>query len=261
VFVIFGCGYTGRRVAERLLGRGDRVLATTRHPIEIQGAEVLRFDAAPDAALDFVPDGARVLYSIPALSPDPAPEIFRRLAGRIDRLVYLSTTSVYGRQQEVDEHTPVAPVSAADRARVAAEEAALGGPWSGTVLRPAAIYGPGRGVHVRMQEGSFRLAGEGLNFVSRIHVDDLAAICDAALRCNLSGAWPVADREPCRSRDIARFCADLLGVDMAPMAAPHELHATRRADRKVDAGALLRALGVELRYPSYRQGIPASVSS
>jgi nucleoside-diphosphate-sugar epimerase len=243
-----------------LIACGERVVATTRHAMDLPGAEVARFEASADAPLDFVPAGARVLYSIPALAPDPAPEIFRRLGGRVERLVYLSTTSVYGTQREVNESTPVAPVSESERARVRAEQAALGGPWSGIVLRPAAIYGPGRGVHVRMRAGSFRLAGEGLNFVSRIHVDDLAGICEAALRSDLGGAWPVADREPCRSREIAQFCASFLGVPMAAEASPEELHATRRADRRVDGSAILRALGVELRYPSYRLGIPASDS-
>jgi nucleoside-diphosphate-sugar epimerase len=229
--------------------------------MDIPEADIVRFDASAEAPLDFVPDGARVLYSIPALTPDPAPAILARLTGRIERLVYLSTTSVYGRQREVNEDTPVAPVSESARARVQAEIAALGGPWSGMVLRPAAIYGPGRGVHVRMQQGTFRLAGAGMNFVSRIHVEDLAAMCVAALLSDLGGAWPVADAEPCRSREIAEFCARLFDVPMAPEASPEELHSTRRADRKVDGSAVLRALGIQLRYPSYRLGIRASVLS
>jgi nucleoside-diphosphate-sugar epimerase len=130
--------------------------------------------------------------------------------------------------------------------------------WSWLILRPAAIYGPDRGVHVAMREGTHRLWGSGENRVSRIHVDDLAAHAEAGLLSELSGAWPVADDEPCRAREIAQFCADLLGVPMPP---PSELKGedTRRADRRVDGRAVRLRLGVELQYPSYRVGIPAAL--
>jgi Trk K+ transport system NAD-binding subunit len=47
--VILGCGYTGRRVAERLLGRGISVLCTTRDPSKLEdlarrGAAVVRVE-------------------------------------------------------------------------------------------------------------------------------------------------------------------------------------------------------------------------
>jgi nucleoside-diphosphate-sugar epimerase len=209
--------------------------------------------------MEFVPRSARVLYSIPALDPDPTADVLRPIAGRVERVVYLSTTSVYGAQRDVDESTAVAPLSPSAKARVVAERQVLEGPWSSMVLRPAAIYGPGRGVHVKMKAGAFLLAGAGLNYVSRIHVEDLAAVCEAALLSEVGGAWPVADEEPCPSREIAQYCADLLGVPMAREASPDELHATRRSDRRVEGSAVLRKLGVRLRYPSYRQGIPASV--
>ena len=35
---------------------------------------------------------------------------------------------------------------------------------------------------------------------------------------------------------------------------------TRRANRRVDGTAIRRALGLSLRYPSYREGIVASLS-
>jgi nucleoside-diphosphate-sugar epimerase len=127
------------------------------------------------------------------------------------------------------------------------------------VLRPAAIYGPDRGVHVSIREGRFRLAGDGANFVSRIHVHDLAAHVDAALWSGVSGAWPVADDEPCTSREIAAFCSTLLGVPMPSGAEPSELHHTRQANRRVDGSAIRKLLGLRLRYPTWREGIQASL--
>jgi nucleoside-diphosphate-sugar epimerase len=175
------------------------------------------------------------------------------------RTVYLSATGVYGSQSIVDERTLPTPETARTKARVAAEEAILGS-RGGLVLRPAAIYGPGRGVHIAVREGTFRLAGDGSNFVSRIHVDDLTAHCQAALFSDLGGAWPVADEEPCTSREIAEFCTALYGGTPLRAAGPAELGETRRADRRVDGSAVRRLLNIQLRYPSYRAGIPACIA-
>jgi nucleoside-diphosphate-sugar epimerase len=239
--VILGCGYTGARVAHRLARRGVRLIATTRHPERLAG---LAAEVVP--ALPEVPPGAVVLYSIPAFIP--------KLCVHAARVVYLSTTGVYGETVDVDELTAVSP-----HERLESEHAVLTGPWSGLVLRPAAIYGPGRGVHVRVARGDYPLVGDGSNYVSRIHVDDLAAICEAALFSSITGAYPVADDDPCSSREIVEFCARLLRVPMPPSVSAEDVHRTRRANRRVDGRAIRRILGVELKYPSYRVGIPASL--
>jgi len=71
-------------------------------------------------------------------------------------------------------------------ARLAAEGPVMAGPWSWCVLRPAAIYGPGRGAHESIRIGRWRIAGDGSNYTSRIHVDDLAALAAAAVACSFS---------------------------------------------------------------------------
>ena len=269
--LILGCGYTGRRVARRLLERGFAVTATSREPdslaaLERAGARALFLDVfdlpSLDALREAVAPGVLVLHSVPVLEGpggpvDPTPRLLSALGRRPRRVVYLSTTSVYGALREVDEKTEPAPASENAWLRLAAEAAVAAGPWSWMVLRAAAIYGPGRGVHEALRKGRFRLAGAGENYVSRIHVEDLAEVVVAAMLSEHTGAWPVADAEPCPSVEIARFCADLLGLPLPPAAAPEELHETRRSDRRVDGSAVLRLLGVKLRYPSYRLGIPA----
>lgn len=174
-------------------------------------------------------------------------------------MLYLSTTGIYGAQRDVDENTSPAPLTEREKLRIEAEAAVRCGPWTSLVLRPAAIYGPSRGVHVAMREGRFQLVGDGGNFVSRIHVDDLAAHVEAALLSDLTGAWPVADELPSTSREIAEFCSRLLDLPM-PESLPREAaHETRRADRRVDGRAIRARLGIGLRYPTYREGIPASL--
>jgi nucleoside-diphosphate-sugar epimerase len=241
-FLILGAGYTGSRVAARLRAAGHSVLDTT-------GRE-------PDWT--HLPAGVRVLYSIP---PDEGERdrlaILRGIAARV---VYISATSVYGGQHVVDENTPPAPRTEREWNRLRAEEAILVGPWSPLVLRPAAIYGPGRGVHVSLMQGRFRITGDGSNYVSRIHVDDLAALCEAGLLSDQCGAWPVADQEPATQRDIVEFCCGYLGLPLPRSAGPHEQHETLRSNRRVDGRAICTRLGIRLKYPSYRGGIPASIA-
>jgi nucleoside-diphosphate-sugar epimerase len=254
--VILGCGYTGSRVAESLSRAGVPVIATSRRPVPGRVA----FDAlASLQPLDVIPQGARVVYSIPVLEPDPTERILEALGRRPSRVIYLSTTGVYGAAAEVDEHTPAHPNSPEGAARVRAEQAVLSGPWSSVVLRPAAIYGPDRGVHVRVREGTFRLGGDGSNYVSRIHADDLADHVVRALFSDVGGVWPVADEEPATSKEIAEYCASLLNVPLPEAVPVDTLHHTRRANRRVDGSAIRRLLGVRLRYPSYRDGIRAAM--
>ena len=241
-FLILGAGYTGSRVAERLRARGFEVVATSGRPET--------YDAWQD-----IEAGTRVLYSIPPA--DGEVERLRRLEGRASRVVYLSSTGVYGETRDVDQHTAPAPRTARERARLVTEERVLSGPWSSMVLRPAAIYGPWRGVHESLRRGEFKLMGDGSNFVSRIHVDDLAALAEAALLSNEQGVWPVADEEPCESREMCEFCCRLLHLPMPPSVPREQLTETRRANRRVDGRAVCRLLGVSLVYPSYKVGVPA----
>jgi nucleoside-diphosphate-sugar epimerase len=258
--LILGCGYTGRRVALRLAATGHEVWVTSRHPnsIQVEGARAITMPA-----LRGLGPGLRVLHSVPLADgpSDPTPELFTLLPEDVERMVYLSTTGVYGAQHEVDEQTTPAPETPQACLRAAAEQLVLSGPWSAMVLRPAAIYGPGRGAHVAIPSGRFRLMGDGSNYVSRVHVDDLAALAAAAILSSEGGAWPVADREPAQSRTVAEFVCGLVGCPMPPSTSREELHETRRSDRRVNAGAVFHLLGVTPNYPSYREGIASALAA
>ena len=78
---------------------------------------------------------------------------------------------------------------------------------------------------------------------------------------DLHGVFPVADRLPAPSGEVAQFCATLLGLPLPPTVPDERLSSTRRSDRRVDGGAVLDRLGIDLRYPTYREGIPASVAA
>jgi len=236
--LILGCGYTGQRVARLLLARGVSVTCIARNSRDGVIAVDLEQPGALSRLRAMVKPGVRVLHSVPPLTGEldrVAVEALHDAA----RVVYLSTTAVYGDTEFVD-HTTAA---IADGPRIRTEQAVLSGPWSALVLRPAAIYGPGRIAHRRITTAC----------VSRIHVDDLAAHAEAALFSDVTGAWPVADELPCPSRDVAEFAAKLRGQP-APVFDPHPAHG-----RRVDGSAIRQQLGITLEYASYRTGIPAAL--
>jgi nucleoside-diphosphate-sugar epimerase len=236
--VILGLGFTTRRLAQKLKARDVPVYAAMR------GAR----------AADF-PANAVLIHSVP---PREEPEksavraFIRELAPR--RILYISSTGVYGSQSQVSEETIAAPDEAKGYARLEEEQwlLSLGIPL--LILRSSAIYGPGRGVHVRLRQEEAAPRGAG-GVVSRVHVDDLAALLDAGIDSQLAGAWPVADDHPAASEDVVNWCANYMGLELPDISRVGK----PISGRTVDGRKIRELLGVEFRYPSYRTGIPACI--
>ena len=244
--ILVGVGFTTSRVARRLLARGVETWAAVRNPDRFTELASLGLKLNGD-----LPQGAILIHTVP-----PGAAGIRDIieAAKPRSVVYISSTGVYGDQHHVDHTTPIAPADDKGRARVDEEQwVQTSGPWSSLIVRPAAIYGPGRGVHMRVLEGKLA-RGSGAGVVSRIHVDDLAAIVEAGALSDLAGAWPVADERPCSSEEITQWCANLLGIELT------EAHTVPTWGRRVDGSAIREALGLRLLYPDYESGILASLS-
>lgn len=255
--VILGLGFTTQRLARRLRERGVPVYAAVRAAERFREFEALGVRLCA-LSPDDIPKGAAVVHSVPPL-PDPERNGIRALIRGIAprRIVYISSTGVYGAQPHVTEDSPAAPNDEKGRARLDEEE------WLATaagalILRSAAIYGPGRGIHVRLREGRLHKQkpprGAG-GVVSRIHVDDLAAMLEAGIESRIEGAWPVGDDEPAPSEDVAAWCAGLVGIAL-PDASGRDYPV---AGRTVDGRKIRELLGIQLKYGSFRTGIPASL--
>lgn len=253
--VILGLGFTTQRLAKRLRECGIAVFAAVRRPerfveLESIGVRLCRF--SPDG----IPARSVIVHSIPPL-PEPDNSELHALIGAISprRILYISSTGVFGSQTEVDAETPASPNDEKGRARLAEEEWLAGAGHSersSLILRSAAIYGPGRGVHMRLREGKLP---RGTGVVSRIHVDDLGSILEAGIESALEGAWPVADERAAASEEVIAWCARHMGADVPSSSAPH----FQVAGRRVDGRKIRELLGVKLRYPSFETGIAASL--
>jgi nucleoside-diphosphate-sugar epimerase len=257
--IILGLGFTGGRLARRLLGRGVPVWAPVRGverfgDLAAAGAQVLELTLEDPAGMR-LPANAAVVVTIPPLAEPGNTQLHELISGIAPRrVIYISSTGVYGDQAEVDAETAPLPADDRGRRRLTEEQWISAGPWTSIILRAAAIYGPGRGVHASIRQGKLP-RGIGSGVTSRIHVDDLAAIADAGIFSDVQGAWPVADDMPCPTDEIVRWCRESLHLGTPEM----QLSATM-AGRKVDGRGIRELLRVELRYPSWQSGIAASLA-
>lgn len=262
--LILGCGYAGRAVAERARRFGHTVLTTVRSQARAEALAAAGFEVLQRAVLDasvaeHVDDRSHVVIAFP---PDGVTDA--RVAPALaaaGAITYLSSTGVYGeRRGVIDDATPLPAAPSERAARILAAEAqyrALGA----TVLRCPGIYGPERGLHRRILRGEHRIPGDGSHYLSRIHIDDLAAFVLAAAGTH-GETFVVGDLTPAPHLEVVRFVCDRYGVPLPPSVPLEHVHETLRADRRIDASRAVTMLGIDFRYPSFRQGMaPAAAEA
>lgn len=256
--LILGCGYTGTAALRQAVARGLPVIATTRSE---ERAEVLRAEGARvlcaarlDASVrEHVDEHTHVIVSF---QPDPATDdvVAPCLAGA-HSVAYISSTGVYGDLRGRIDDQSLVPSPPSERAARILRAEALYRAQGAAVLRAAGIYGPDRGLHMRVMRGEHKLPGDGTRVVSRIHVEDLAAFALAAAKPARAQTFVIGDTDPSRQIDVVRFICETYGCAMPESQPLDQVPASLRADREVDSTRAQTLLGVQLRYPSYRLGM------
>ena len=277
LLIIAGLGYAGRAVAEAAAANGWRVVGTSRQPEAVRappGVEVISFDAAGWA---FAAASHWLITTPPDEAGDP---VLRRhaaaLASGNQRWIgYLSTTGVYGDRGggTVDEATAPAPGQPRSQRRLAAEEAWRAARPAHAALdlcRVGGIYGPGRAPFAELRAGIARRVVKPGHSFSRIHRDDIAHAIMAAISNPPEPGCRVlnfVDDEPADSAAVMAEAARLLGMPSPPVVPFEEARAAMSPmalsfwseNRRVANAATKAALGIEWRYPSYREGLAASL--
>lgn len=223
--LIAGCGDIGLRVARRLREAGGEVTAILRDPqkrgaLEGLGAQVRIED------LDRPQDAGDWPWLFWFAPPPGDGETDTRLRGwlsaqrgSIGRVVYVSTSGVYGDcdGRWIDEREPLKPQSARARRRADAEAALA--QWAATagaatvVLRVPGIYGPGRWPLQRLRSGTPVLRAEESPYSNRVHAEDLASAAVLAAVRGVGGhAYNIADGSPTTMADYFTRCARHFGL-------------------------------------------------
>ena len=284
MLLIVGCGDVGLRVVRLLAGRW-RVLALTSSAgrvAELRAAGVLPLrgdldDTASLARLAGLADAVLHLAPPPASGAgDPRTDrLVRALARspRLHRLVYGSTTGVYGDRAGAltDEAAPLRPATERARRRVDAETRlrhfGRAHRVAVTLLRIPGIYAldrPGGDPRERVARGAPVLAAGDDVHTSHIHADDLARACVAALhRGRPQRAVNVADDSDLRMGDYFDLVADRFGLVRPPRLARAEAAAALSPlqmsflgeSRRLVNLRLKTELRLVLRYPTVAQGL------
>lgn len=233
-------------------------------------ASLKRLAGIADAVLHFAP---------PPTSGESDPRTARllaALAGRrslAQRLVYISTTGVYGdcAGARIDETRPCRPLTPRARRRVDAERHLRAfGRRSGTavvLLRAPGIYAAERLPQQRLLRGDPVLRAEEDVFSNHIHGDDLARLaCLALFRGRPGRAYNAVDASDMRMGEYFDLVAAHFGLPPPPRLPRAELAqelspmalSFMSESRRIDGERVRRELRCALMYPTVADGLAAA---
>jgi len=277
----FGMGYSSQASAEAL--RKDdpavEIAGTVRdagkaQALAAKGYDIRVFDGERPGALGEALSGAShvVVSTPPGAQGDPVlrhhwADLAR--APKLEWLCYFSTVGVYGDfgGAWVDESAPCHPENERSRQRVVAEDE-----WRSfarekgiplLILRLAGIYGPQRSTFDRLRDGTARRIVKPGQVFNRIHVADIGRVTALAAQRRLGGVFNLADDEPAPPQDLITYAAELMGVAPPPEVPFEAAEMTPLArsfyadNKRISNAAIKAALGIDLLYPNYREGLSA----
>jgi len=274
--LIIGCGDIGLRVAKQL-SRSHRVFALTSQQSRFQ--ELREVGATPILGNLDQPESLWRLSGLAQTVIHLAPpqnqgnrdcrtrnliRILSQGSHVVRRLIYISTTGVYGDHggAKVTEATPTKPQSARAIRRVDAEQILrLWAPAHGvalTILRVPGIYAANRLPIERLQSKTPALIPEEDAYSNHIHSDDLARlICAAVYHGKPQRVINTCDGSETKMGDYFDEVADAFGLERPPRMPAEQLQkivnpmlwSFMRESRRV-TNTRLHELKTPLRYPS-----------
>lgn len=278
--LILGCGYTGTILARQLAQQGVPVSITNRSgelPPELASFAIpcYPFGSQANGAITPIPFSAlaaitHVLSSIPPLSSGQdlvlshlLPEL---LSLNLAWFGYLSTTGVYGDCQGawVEETRPVNPQNARSSHRVHAETGFRNSGLPAHIFRLSGIYGPGPGRNIfeRLRSGKAQHITRPGHVFSRVHVDDIVQTLWRSMTTPRPGEiYNVSDDLPTESSHLILEACSLMGVTPPPAIPWEDAYLSPMAasfwqeSRRVSNFKIKSQLGVELFFPTYKQGL------
>jgi nucleoside-diphosphate-sugar epimerase len=282
--LIIGCGYLGERVAQKWLDDGCEIYALTRSKeraasLAGSGLNPVVGDVLDCDSLKALPHVETILYAVGfdrasgrskrMVYVDGLRNVLRAVRGKCQRLVYVSSISVYGQNsgELVDESSAVSPYEENgcicrdaeavvwDQFRSAKPDTEAG---EAIVLRLAGIYGPGRLLARadQLRRGDL-LSGNPDAWLNLIHVEDAVQAALAAEERGQSGeTYLVCDDRPLRRREYFTALAEKLGVappslETLAVDAP-ELH---KFGKRCVNRRMREELRVELQFPTISEGL------
>jgi nucleoside-diphosphate-sugar epimerase len=274
--IIIGCGFVGGHLARAALsaGRTVRVLARSTGrlaPLGALGAEVKFLDVSVPTKIATAISGlhgATVVYSVPpvtSLRPGQAVKAAMLAAYGIGAtsFIYLSSSGLYGDRPDddvwIDEDSPVDIDRGMQNVKSDEDEVEKTelDRLRTITLRLAPVYAPGKGIRGRLRKGEYKMIDDGEHAISRIYIDDLVRIIFAAEeKAPHRALYMVGDDEPTTQRTYATWLSNHLGLPMPETKSLYDNTGNRvlHRNRKIKNTRLKTELGIELKFPSFREG-------
>lgn len=276
-YIVVGAGYVGGRVLAQL--PVATALGFSRSGSSSGDCPVRKLDLDdPGAEPLSLPGQYRLLYTVAPASDSGRDRRLARMLRLLEplpeRFVYISTSGVYGdcAGKLVNEEQAVNPCS--DRARRRVDAEGLLVEWSRRqgvkllVLRVPAIYGAGRLGIERIRAGTPIIAEAEAGPGNRIHVDDLAACCVAALTSkSAEGIYNTGDGDHRSSSWFSRCVARAAGLKPPPEVSREVAERTfrearlsfLRESRRLDNTRMRLELRPALKFADPEEGIRCSL--
>ncbi len=249
VLVTGGTGFIGRHLLDHLRSREDvETFALVRDPRRLEGRpegprfRVLRGDLF---SIPPLPSGLDVVFHLAGLTKcadasdyytvnaEGTASLVRSLLGQglRPRLVHLSSLAAGGPSspdRAVREDDLPRPVSSYGESKLKAEEEALrcGGRLRVSILRVAAVYGPGDKDFLAyfryIGKGILPLLGRKPRYLSLCYVEDVIRAMDlcASPGTTAEGVFNIADPTPYSWEDLGRAAAEALGKKVVRLHVP-----------------------------------------
>ena len=276
---IVGCGDIGRRLSR--LYENDTVHGiVSSHESAAKYGQLSIESHVIDLDSDFTLEqkefvGADIYYFAPPPPVGAKDTRLKRFLKKLSqqpprRIVLISTTGVYGDSggEWIDESTPIKPQ--ADRAvrRVSAEQIlqrwALDANCEIQILRVPGIYAEDRLPLARLEKGLPIVNANEAGFTNRIHADDLARACKAAMECETPNhIINVTDGNPSTMTVYFNHVADYAKLHRPPQISLQEAEQTLSAgmvsylkeSRRIKNDKMLEILGLTLEYPDLKASL------
>lgn len=267
--LIAGCGYVGSKLVE-LLANADYELYTInrsrRKPVACE--TVIQLDLSkPDSFVAIPTDLTHIVYALAA--GERSPEAYKNAyvsclenlidylkdkQVRLERFIFTSSTGVYAQNDasEVDESSPTRPLDFTGQFVLEGENLLRNSGLPNTSVRFGGIYGPGRMRYIQLvKEGKIKLFPEPSPWTNRIHRDDCAGVIKFIIDKQIDKSILVAvDEEPTQINSMLDWLASKLAVEIK---SDTESNPSENIGKRCSS-KLLRSLGYEFKYPSFREG-------
>lgn len=279
-------GYVGSRLAVQLLAQGHRVRGLVRNSeselvesLAARGMSVWIGDVTRADTLVGVADGVDYVVNVTSRLAIDNGQVRRTFVDGNQNLiaacsrsrsvrsyVFTSNIAAYGDAGDtlVDEDAPISPTCTLGKVMAAAEQTVMAAVrehrFPAIILRVAPIYGPERDPITAIENSTLMIYGDGRNFVSHIHVDDLVDVLARIPNEGQPGAiYNVGDDESMRQYELVAEVSRRLGM-VPPRTFPlatalqagldENVVAMLTASVRLSNARLKHDLGLSLHYPS-----------